>query len=91
MRAHPQEHPLAGATINLAAGDFRGLPYTVEDWWDRIADKSWMHCNGNPACLEYAVRSGLDAKPIDNEVVYGKIGGRGYLMHVSDLPEAELA
>lgn len=82
---HKEQHPAAGKVMKIAAGDFAGQDYRLEDWWDRIAGKSWMFCDGNPACLDYAMRS-IDV-PIDNEVVYGKIGMFGKLIHVSQLSE----
>jgi len=60
----------------------------IEDWWDRVGGGSWMGAKGNPACLIYAMRSGLSSKiniPIDNEVLYGKINGLGYLVHIKEL------
>lgn len=73
----------------LEAGAFTGQSYWIEDWWDRVVGRSWMDCDGNPACLEYAVRSATtDRAPIDNRVVYGKIGGAGKLIHVDYLPAA---
>ena len=44
-----------------------------------------MDCNGNPACLIYAMRSGFANMPIDNEVFYGKIGGLGHIIHQSEV------
>ena len=42
---------------------------------------------GNPACLDYAVRSSSleDGLPTDDEVLYGKIGGYGKLVHISEV------
>lgn len=79
---HASRHPLAGMTVKIVGGPFDGRDYRVEDWWDRIAGQLWMDCNGNPACLEYAVRSSVEQTPINDEVVYGKIANSGYLMHV---------
>lgn len=87
---HTEPHPLSGQTVKIASGEFAGRDYRLEDWWDRLAGKSWMDCDGNRACLEYALRSAGGNNPFSNEVVYGKIDGAGKLMHVSDLsiPEA---
>jgi len=46
-----------------------------------------MDANGNPAALIYAIRSGFDGLPTDDEVVYGKIGSFGHLIHESELGE----
>lgn len=85
---HDQPSPLAGRTVQIAQGVLAGRSLVVEDWWDRAAGKSWMHCDGNPACLEYAMR---ERTPLDDEVVYGKIGSFGALVHVSFLASAEAA
>lgn len=89
MSIHKEKHPKSGQTVKISAGDFAGQEYRLEDWWDRIAGKSWMFCAGNPVCLDYAMRSGFSDPPLptDNEVVYGKIGGLGKLIHVSQIAE----
>lgn len=91
---HATKHPMAGKTVRIKPGithpqvpGFGGAEFCLEDWWDRVAGKSWMICQGNPACLIYAVRTGMsaDPTPIDDEVVYGKVGRFGHLVHVSEL------
>lgn len=49
--------------------------------------RPFLDSNGNPAAMMYAIRTGSQGfdVPIDNEVVYGKIGSLGYLFHVSEL------
>lgn len=74
------EHPINGPVEK----------YYVEDWWDRLTGGSWMFAEGNPAALQYAMRSGLKGLPIDNEALYGHIespGGLGMIIHVSELRE----
>lgn len=89
--SHPNQHPLAGKTVRIKSGTFKDFPYRLEDWWDRLSheNKSWMDCDGNPACMKYAIRTGMSSVPIpnDDEVVYGKIGPLGHLVHVSELGE----
>ena len=84
-------HPLAGKTVKLkvkgADPELVGQEYRVEDWWQTVGEGSWMNAVGNPACLKYAVRSALCGLPIDDEVVYGKVGNLGHLIHVSELGE----
>ncbi len=98
---HTKPHPLAGKTVRIKAhvthpqnDKFGGAELRIEDWHDRIAGQSWMDCNGNPACIIYAMRTGLATHdvPTDNEVVYGKVGPFGHLVHVSELeiPESAL-
>jgi len=89
---------MAGKTVRIKAGivhpqveNFGGSEYRLEDWWDRCAGKSWMRCDRNPACLIYAIRIGFALEPLpnDDEVVYGKVGHLGHLLHVSELEAAE--
>ena len=91
---HTESSELAGKTVKIKPNvkhpqveDFGGSEFKVEDWWDKVAGKSWMDCDGNPACLVYAMRTGFSKEPVptDNEVVYGKMGCLGHLVHVSEI------
>lgn len=92
---HAVAHPLAGQTVQvkfageghpqIAGSADAAVSFVVEDWWDRLTGGSWMFADGNPAALVYAVRSGFSGLPTDDEVVYGKVGGFGHLVHVSEL------
>ncbi len=96
---HKEPSPLAGKTVMIKAGAFKGQAYRVEDWWDRLGQGSWGVGNGNMACLDYAVRSGKEfaEKEMEqedvvggsrvNEVLYGKIGCVGKIIHVSQIGE----
>ena len=95
---HPEPSPLAGKTVKIKDGithqqveNFGGSEYRVEDWWDRVAGKSWMFCDGNPACLVYAMRTGFSKMPVpsDDEVLYGKVGALGHLVHISEIEVPE--
>lgn len=86
-------HPLAGKTVTLndvtrdPSGEVvPGATFRVEDYWQNVTGKSWTISEGNPAALKYALRTGLSGGhvPLD-DVVYGKIGGFGHLVHVSEL------
>ena len=90
---HSEKSPLAGKKVkikesakHLQVPNFGGSEVVVEDWWDAVAGKSWMDCNGNPACLVYAMRS-AGQTPIDDEVVYAKLNGIGHLVHISEIQE----
>ena len=93
--AHSQKHPLAGQTAQVQfagnghpqiSGSSKGpVEFVVEDWWDHMTGRSWMFSDGNPAAMVYALRSGLAGLPTDDEVVYGKVGPFGHLVHVSEL------
>lgn len=86
---HSTPHPLAGQTVTITAdlyGEARGPhEFLVEDWNDRLFGQSWMDYEGHPASLAYAVRGAMAGLPTDNEVVYGKVGGLGHLVHVSEI------
>lgn len=92
---HDSRHPLAGQTITVTA-DLHGAgpgehEFTIEDWNDRLFGKSWMFMEGHPAALIYAMRSAVAGLPTDNEVVYGKVGARGHLVHISELHQGGAA
>jgi hypothetical protein len=88
---HEQPHPKARTTVTLPAGVLADAPteYCIEDWWDRVSGSSWQHAVGNPAALVYALRSSAKGLPLDDEVVYGKAGPFGHLVHVSELADGE--
>jgi len=84
------KHKLAGRTVTIKLrGKYDGLKdgmsYVVEDWASRVFGKSWLDMQGNPSCLVYAARGGFGDLPTDDNVVYGKIGRFGFLMHESEL------
>ena len=84
-----EKHPLAGQTVTLNCkpdpDNLNGQQFQVEDYWMNVAGKSWMDCNGNPACLKYAMRSAMAKLPTDNKVLYGKVGSFGHLVHESEI------
>jgi hypothetical protein len=91
---HKESHELAGKEAKIRADaehaqvpGFGGATIRIEDWWDKVSGGSWMNATGNPAALVYAMRSSFQKYhvPIDDEVVYGKIGAFGHLVHVSEL------
>lgn len=77
-------HRLAGKTVIIKSGKYKGEEYRVEDLWINVAGQSWMYSKGNPACIIYAMRSVMDKLPCDDNVLYGKIGGLGHLIHGSE-------
>jgi hypothetical protein len=92
---HKTDHPLAGqkVSLNQTCGDpvrnmvRAGEVLEISNWVDRMDDlgKSWMDLDNNWAAIHYAMRSGTQGLPLDNEVVYGHIGGLGHMVHVSEL------
>lgn len=77
---HSEQFEGAGSTYV-----WKGEPFEVEDYWDRVYGESWGESKGNPAALNYAVRAAVEELPWDDEVVYGKRGYLGHLVHVSEL------
>jgi hypothetical protein len=88
---HKESNELAWRTVLLKEDmrdpELNGAAFVVEDWWDKIGGVSWMFSDGNPAALKYAFRSGFKGLPIDDEVVYGKVGGLGHIIHVSEIED----
>lgn len=66
---------------------FSGGKVLIEDAWMNIDGRSWKDCDGNPACLIYAFRAGVAGLPTDDNVLYGKLGAYGVLVHESEIAE----
>ena len=79
---HTTPHPLAGQIVTLADGS----EFLLEDWNDRVFGESWMFMQAHAASLAFATRAALAGLPLNNEVVYGKAGPYGELVHVEELP-----
>lgn len=94
---HPEPSPLAEKTVLIKPGALlpnvdneEPVEFRVEDWWDRVnSGTSWMLSNGNFAALNYAHKVVKGRLPEDDEVLYGKVGSLGYLVHVSELHEPQ--
>lgn len=79
-----------GKTYRIKAGQFKDSEYIVEALWDKLTGKSWMVSDGNPAALEYAMRSGLEGdNHYDDNVWYGHLreSGMGKLIHETQIGE----
>lgn len=61
----------------LSHRDLGGVDFVVEDWWKNVYGLSWMF-------MAYAIRS-AGKVPVDNDVLYGKVDGLGFLFHISEL------
>lgn len=89
---HSEAHHLAGKIVKIDLGE-GSVDYRLEDWWDRVVGSTWMSAEYNhPACFIYATRINNPSSkaPRDDEVVYGKIGPRGHLVHITEIvKEAE--
>jgi len=82
-----QKSELAGKKVKIVNGALVGEEILIEDWWINVSGSSWMDAKGNPACLNYAMRTGCQKFkiPTDDDVLYGKIGILGNLVHISEL------
>ena len=92
-----ERHPLAGQTVRLKndigkfmQGEAGGAEFVVEDWAENVLGCSVWDTDGNPAALEYALRRGTNGNnvPIDDNVVYGKVGWFGHFVHESEIVRA---
>lgn len=97
---HKDKSPLAGKTVRVKPHvthfqrpNFGGSKIQIEDWHDRVAGKSWKICQGNPACIVYAVRTAVQSVPVpvDDEVLYGhEVGASlslGHLVHITEIEQ----
>ena len=80
------ESPYAGMTVKTKSGH----DYIVEDWWQNVFGKSWMQSDGNFAAMQYGIHVAENDLPLDDEVLYGKIGGVGVLYHITELELPEV-
>lgn len=88
---HQTAHPLAGKKVVLkvkAPGPQGTAPqdgeYRIEDWCDRVLDCLWMDASVW-AAINYGVRTVGHDDLRDDEVLYGKQAGLGYLVHASEI------
>lgn len=91
-----KSHKLAGQTVRIKDGvthpqfdNFGGSEFHIEDYWDVLTGLSWMESRGNPACIIYAMRAAQNGLPVDDEVLYGKVGAFGHLVHTSEIELVE--
>lgn len=77
--------PHAGKTVKIRddVPMLGGEQYRVEDWWINVSAQSWTDSQ-TPAAFNYAIRT-AGLVPIDNDVLYGKVGSFGHLVHVSEI------
>lgn len=81
----PSEYAGKTVTLRADAALLGGQEYRVEDWWTNVFGQSWM-VSQSPVAYQYAIRgAGL---PLDDEVLYGKVGLFGHLVHISEIEVA---
>lgn len=84
IQIHDKPHPLAGTTVKVKDG---GEEFRIEDWADRVYGGSIWKANGNPAAMAYGIHAAMKNLPVDNEILYGKVGWQGVLLHVSEIQQ----
>lgn len=87
-----EKSPYAGMTVKTkpdVGSDMRptlgNCEFVIEDWWQNVAGVSWIDSGNDYRVRKYALRIGGTKVPVDDEVLYGKIGPSEYLFHVSEL------
>ena len=90
---HKKQSPLADKVVRIKkhVKDIGGEKYKVEDWWDRLGQGSWLESTSNFECMDYVARGAksVPSPPFDEEVLYGKVGLYGKLVHVSEVEEID--
>ena len=92
---HNEPHPKAGEIVTLVhAHDPQrhmvesGVPFRVEDWYDRISEGQSWRKHKTFATHWYQQRAASTDLPLDDEVLYGHIGSLGHLVHISEIPKS---
>jgi hypothetical protein len=93
-----QKSEYAGRALKIKNNVGRGMNgqllegehFIVEDWCENVLGRSWMSADGNPAALEYAIRTAINGKnnnvpKYSDDVLYGKVGYNGHLFHINEL------
>lgn len=80
---------LANKELKIVKGYFKGNSIVIEDWWQKVAGTDWQtSAFNNPAAYNYCLNHQSEYSNHNrsvNWVLYGKIGGLGYLVNVNEL------
>lgn len=80
---------LANRELKIIKGYLQGNTIVIEDWWKKITGNHWQtDALTNPAAYNYCIHHQRDYENYDKSVdlvLYGKIGGSGYLVNVNEL------
>lgn len=80
---------LANKELKIIKGYLKGNTILIEDWWKKVTGQNWQESAfGNPAAYNYCVHHQSEYSNHSesvNWVLYGKIGGLGYLVNVNEL------
>ena len=80
---------LANKKLKIVKGYLKGNTIVIEDWWKKVTNEDWMNSAfHNPAaynyCLHHQSEYSNHSESV-NWVLYGKIGGLGYIVNVNEL------
>lgn len=80
---------LANKELKIVKGYLKGNSIVIEDWWKKLVGEDWQtSAFHNPAaynyCLNHQSEYSNHSQSV-NWVLYGKIGGLGYLVNVNEL------
>jgi len=80
---------LANKKLKIVKGYLKGNTIVIEDWWKKVTGENWMDSAfHNPAAYNYCLNHQSEYSNHNesvNWVLYGKIGGLGYLVNISEL------
>ena len=74
-------------TYRITSGTYKDSEFVLEGLCKDVIGRTWSDHRGNPACLQYVIRTVHDQLPVDDNVYYGKIGMLGHLVHSSEIGE----
>lgn len=80
---------LKNKELKIIKGYLKGNSIIIEDWWQKIAGEDWQtSAFHNPAAYNYCLKHQNEYSNHSqsvNWVLYGKIGGFGYLVNINEL------
>lgn len=80
---------LANKKLKIIKGYLKGNIIIIENWWKKVTGENWMvSAFYNPTAYNYCVNHQSEYSNHNesvNWVLYGKIGGLGYLVNIKEL------
>lgn len=80
---------LANKELKIIKGYLKGNSIIIEDWWQKLGGEDWKtSAFYNPAAYNYCLNHQSEYSNHNisvNWVLYGKIGGLGYIVNVNEL------
>ena len=80
---------LINKKLKIIKGYLKGNSIVIEDWWQKIAREDWQtSAFHNPAAYNYCLNHQSEYSNHNVSIIwvlYGKIGGFGYLVNVNEL------